>query len=168
MQRLTFKSFLVKYLKELSILNTSAVTKLDKEVSGNLRLREPLALYIKLYKNNYRAKSNVLIQAVKYLDSFPDVWIALQQQKLKYEYNKVYVSYFNCLNRYKNEADTKLKIRERVLKEQAKKNISNRHICAALNLNPGNINAFLKKGDTSKLSLDTAYSIYDYVVNINK
>ena len=43
------------------------------------------------------------------------------------------------------------------------KNMSNYRIYKELNLNPGNANAFLKYGDVSKVSLDTARKILAFV-----
>lgn len=139
------------------------MSKLEKELSGNLRLREPMALYVKLYKREYSAKSSKLAEALDYLSEY-DVINALQKQLLKNEFNKVYVAYLNRVNNFDNEADTKRKIRLRVLEEQAKRKISNYAIYNGLGLNPGNINDYLKNGNASKLSLKTAYSIYDYVM----
>ena len=162
MRKLTFKGFLEQYLTELSHSGTCAVSKLEKELSGNLRLREPMALYVKLYKAGYRVKAPKLSEALTYLSEF-DVMQALQEHSLRSEFDKVYVAYLNRVNSFENEADTKQKIRLRVLEEQEKQKISNYAIYHAMGLNPGNINDYLKNGNTSKLSLETAYSIYDYV-----
>ena len=163
MRKLTFKGFLEQYLTELSYDEACAISKLEKELAGNLRLREPMALYVSLYKAEYRAKSSKLAEALDYLSEY-DVMQALQKHLLKNEFNKVYVAYLNRVNNFTNEADTKQKIRLRVLEEQAKRKISNYAIYNALGLNPGNINDYLKNGNASKLSLETAYSIYDYVM----
>ena len=163
MRTLTFKGFLEQYLTELSHSGTCAISKLEKELSSNLRLREPMALYVKLYKEEYNAKSFKLAEALDYLSEY-DVMQALQKHSLKNEFDKVYIAYLNRVNHFDNEADTKEKIRLRVLEEQAKQKISNYAIYKALKLNPGNINDYLKNGNTSKLSLETAYSIYDYVM----
>ena len=45
MRKLTFPSFLARYLKELSVNETSAPLKLAKELEQNSRLLEPLCLY---------------------------------------------------------------------------------------------------------------------------
>lgn len=41
--------------------------------------------------------------------------------------------------------------------------VSNYRIYKELNLNPGNVNAFLKNEDTSKVSVDTARKILAFV-----
>ena len=166
MRRLTFKGFLEQYLTELSCGETCAVSKLDKELDNNLRLREPLALYIALYKPEYQVKSEKLQLACDYLCS-REIVSSLEQQKLKPEFNKVYVVYKNKVNVFENEADTKQTIRNRVLEKQFSNRISNYSIYKALGLNPGNVNDYLKNGNTSKLSLETAYLIYDYVSGFN-
>ena len=43
------------------------------------------------------------------------------------------------------------------------KSVSNYRIYKTMNLNPGNVNAFLKNEDTSKVSLDTARKILAFV-----
>ena len=43
------------------------------------------------------------------------------------------------------------------------KSVSNYRIYKEMNLNPGNVNAFLKNEDTSKVSLDTARKILAFV-----
>ena len=52
---------------------------------------------------------------------------------------------------------------QRIAQLQQEKEITNYAVYKALNLNPGNTNAFLKNGDVSKLSLDTVRRILEYV-----
>jgi hypothetical protein len=82
---------------------------------------------------------------------------------IKYEYQKVYNSYLAEKNKVKNEAHTKQLMRNRILKLKSEKKVSNYKIYTDLKLNPGNMNAFLKKGDTSKISLQTARMTIDYL-----
>ena len=78
-------------------------------------------------------------------------------------FEKIYDSYLHTINRVNYDKDIKGKIREQILALQKEKNVSNYHIYNSLNLNHGNINAFLKNNDTSKLSLETAKRIMYFV-----
>ena len=50
----------------------------------------------------------------------------------------------------------------RVLELQQKKKLTNYRLYTDLKLNPGNVNAWLKHNDSSKMSLDCARQIYKY------
>lgn len=75
----------------------------------------------------------------------------------------IYENYLN--KKYTKENDDKLKslMQKRIVAIQAEKGISNYHIYKALKLNPGNINAFLKNGDTGKNRLNTVRNIIAFV-----
>lgn len=51
----------------------------------------------------------------------------------------------------------------RISKVKQAKCVTNYRIYKELNLNPGNVNAFLKNENTSKVSLDTARKILAFV-----
>jgi hypothetical protein len=53
-------------------------------------------------------------------------------------------------------------IHRRVLELQQKKKLTNYRLYTDLKLNPGNVNAWLKHNDSSKMSLDCARQIYKY------
>ena len=59
--------------------------------------------------------------------------------------------------------DTKELIHRRVLELHKKKKLTNYRLYTDLKLNPGNVNAWLKHNDFSKMSLDCARQIYKYV-----
>ena len=50
-----------------------------------------------------------------------------------------------------------------IVEVQSEKGITNYRIYKALNLNPGNVNAFLKCGDVSKVGVNTARKILGFV-----
>lgn len=56
-------------------------------------------------------------------------------------------------------------MQKKIVDVQMKKGITNYRIYKALNLNPGNVNAFLKNADTSKVGLDTVRNILVFVNN---
>lgn len=51
----------------------------------------------------------------------------------------------------------------RISEVKQAKCVTNYRIYKELNLNPGNVNAFLKNEDTSKVSVDTARKILSFV-----
>lgn len=53
----------------------------------------------------------------------------------------------------------------RISEVKQAKCVTNYRIYKELNLNPGNVNAFLKNEDTSKVSVDTARKILAFVNN---
>ena len=54
---------------------------------------------------------------------------------------------------------------KRISEVKQAKCVTNYRIYKELNLNPGNVNAFLKNEDTSKVSVDTARKILAFVNN---
>lgn len=110
MSKLTCKGFLKRYLQELSLQNTSAVTKLVKEVDDNLRLLEPLSLYCVLTLTDeqiQRLNSQIVSKQIEYLKQFDNIENALSNKKLTRDYQKVYHS-FECENK-KQEVDNTIK-----------------------------------------------------------
>ena len=175
MRELSFCGFLKRYVRELSFQDTTSLYKLSAEAArDNPRLREPLFLYA-LYAN----KLNVLLMACKgkkLFDSYElmlgysademTVLLSEQSPKLAPEYNKVWKSYQSQKNRYKSENETKELMRKKVKHLQEETGVTNYRIYTDLKLNPGNLNAWLKHGDSEKVSLDTARQTLRYVENV--
>ena len=67
-----------------------------------------------------------------------------------------------AFQRYNDGATMKELIHRRVLELQQKKKLTNYRLYTDLRLNPGNVNAWLKHNDSSKMSLDCARQIYKY------
>ncbi len=177
MRELTFKGFLTQYVNGLSEQESNSLNKLTAEVSaGNLRLREPLALYA-LYSH----KENVLLQATKdpvlyaqysaLLSCYDteSMTQALMEKNadVPEEYHKVWQSYLCKKNRVKSDDHTKELMRQKVKRLQERHGVTNYRIYTDLKLNPGNLNAWLKHGDGGKVSLDTARKAVQYLENIS-
>ena len=173
MRELTFSGFLRKYVCELSEQETMSLYKLAKEASvDNPRLREPLFLYA-LFSD----KTNVLLNATKdkrlnaeysdLLKYFDKTYMlaALKEQnsKLPSGYLKVWKSYVSEKNRMATDNQTKLLMRNKIARLQNEKQVTNYRLYKDLGLNPGNLNAYLKHGDSSKLSLDTSRKVLNYL-----
>jgi len=78
-------------------------------------------------------------------------------------YARVYRSYLSVKNRGQSAAHTKTLMRNRIIRLQREKNITNYRLYTDLRVNPGNMNAFIKHGDCSKVSLDTARSAITFL-----
>lgn len=177
MRELTFKGFLTQYVKQLSKQDTNSLYKLAEEAcSTNPRLREPLFLYAL-----YAQKMDMLLRAVKapLLHSeycqmaaqyTADTMTELLQQgseQLPVEYQKVWRSYCSQKNKGLADNHTKELMRQKVKRLQEKNGVTNYRIYTDLKLNPGNLNAWLKHGDSDKVSLETARTTLRYVESAN-
>ena len=164
MRELTLKGYLEQQLCELSDFKSKSLYKFASLAQNNARLKDVLCLYISLYvddklKNQLTKKFTYLSADCERLsgkspDSFDD---SLS------EYRTIYENYLNRKNT--KQSDNKLKelMRKRIVELKTEKGISNYRIYKALNLNPGNVNAFLKNADVSKVGLNTVRKMLVYV-----
>lgn len=173
MRELTFRGFLAQYVRQLSEQETNSLFKLAAQAgSSNPRLREPLFLYAV-----YSQKQDVLLQATKEPELYTeyhrlvslytaDEMTQLLEQVsplLPAEYHKVWRSYQSRKNRGQADDHTKELMRQKVKRLQEKYSVTNYRIYTDLKLNPGNLNAWLKHGDSDKVSLETARRTLRYV-----
>lgn len=169
MRELTFKGFLLSQLQELSGLNSTSLYTFSHLSCHNARLKDVLTLYLVMYtEENLKDK---LLKKFKYLNSScekleglndDNAEIYLQKDSLS-EYRTVYNNYLYQRNRKEQENKLKKMMCVKISKVKATKCMSNYRIYKEMNLNPGNVNAFLKNEDTSKVSLDTARKILTFV-----
>ncbi len=172
MRKLTFKGFLAKYVKELSYAGTADLSTLAREaIKDNPRLRAPLLLYAvthgkadllrsSLIKSNYNGNLLDLLQTLE----ASDVEDALEAGLLPRDYLKAWNSYKVMRDKPQNNDHLKAAMRDRIRQLQKDKGCSNYRIYKDLKLNPGNINSWLKDGDCTKVSYNTAKQIMDYVM----
>jgi hypothetical protein len=175
LRELTFNGFLSQYVRVLSRDDTLKLYKLAAEAAEvNPRLREPLLLYA-LSVN----KTAVLLRATKHPqlhEEYVRVLLRLASNTeraglnpescshmLPERYRKVYRSYLSVRDRKEHDKHTKSLLYQRIKKIQVKKQVSNYRVYKDLQLNPGNVNAFLKHGDVSKVSLTTARRMLEYL-----
>lgn len=165
MRELTFVGFLKRYIKELSLNNSTNLSKLAQELSYNPRLREPLFLYV-VFIDRQKTIRQELINDKEYISFIKryDKKILLEllnesSKELKEEYLKVWKSYLTEKNKPESDYHTKELILKNVLKLKNTKKISNYRIYTELDLNHGNINAWLKNGECNKVSLEIARKI---------
>jgi len=165
MKYLTMKGFLTGYVKRLSSQNTTSIYKLTKEVEGsNPRLKEPLFLYAV-----FSGKQDILLKALRnsplykeasFITSKPESTLRemfeSESSVLPEAYHKVWHTYLSRKNCVQADLHTKELIRQKIIGLQEKKGISSYKIYTNLNVNPGNLNYWLKHGDGRKVSLDVA------------
>lgn len=175
MRELTFRGFLTQYVRQLSEQETSSFYKLAAEAgSTNPRLREPLLLCAM-----YAQKQGVLLQATKEPGLYAEyhrlvmLYTADEMTKLleqaspliPAEYHKVWRSYQSRKNQGQADDHTKELMRQKIRRLQEVHGVTTYRIYTDLKLNPGNLNAWLKHGDSNKVSLDTARRTLRYVEN---
>ena len=173
MRELTFRGFLTQYVKHLSVQETTSLYKLAKEASStNPRLKEPLFLYAL-----FSQKKDGLLQATKTaplheeyhrlmtLYTAEQMTELLEQESplIAVEYHKVWRSFKSRKNKWKADDHTKELMRQKVKYLQEKTGITNYRIYTDLQLNPGNLNAWLKHGFHDRVSLETARKTLQYV-----
>ena len=171
MRKLTFEGFLKQYVAELSGVQTASVHKLADCLSENPRLKEPLFLYALAFDKvdlllRYTVNRAVAAEYEQLSNrySLAQMLLLLENQSLELPegYLKVWRSYCSVRDAALADNDTKELIHRRVVEIQQKKHLTNYRIYADLKLNPGNVNAWLKHNDSSKMSLDCARQIYKY------
>ncbi len=172
MRELTFLGFLKRYVQSLSLNNTCNIWKLAEEAAiSNPRLREPLLLYALLSKKQdrlLRASQQVGLDAFygELLSKYDSnsVVIALQNEgNLPAGYEKVWHSYQSQRNRKMADDYTKELIRKKVCSLQKRCNVTNYRIYTDLNLDPGDLNAWLNHGHCEKISLNAARKVLQYL-----
>ena len=172
MRKLTFKGFLSQYVKKLSYTNTMNLKRLAEEAAtSNYRLRAPLVLY-----SLATGKDRQLLSFLQSNHSTIDAQNALLdlsrgslEERLEGgfapdEYTKVWSSFLVARDAPKRDDNLKIAMRKKILSIQKEKNCSNYRVYTDLHLNPGNINSWLKNGDSTKVSYQTAEKIMNYVL----
>ena len=172
MRALTLHGFLSQYVRALSPTDAGSLYKLSREAVANPRLREPLFLYAVASD-----KADFLLQATKddqlnaeyanMLASYDraSLFHALESgdPMLPEGYRKVYKSYVSVRDRARTESHTKELLRKKIRRLQNDKKVSNYRIYTDLSLNHGNLNAYLKNGDLTKVNLETARRVAEYL-----
>ena len=162
MRELSFKEYLQQQLCELSNYDSKSLYKFARLAESNARLKNTLCLYLNYYVSEKLKKQ--LCKKYSYLKEECDRLngVAVEDLALS-EHKTIYENYLNYKNRKQNEDKIKLLMQRRIVEVQEEKGITNYRIYKALNLNPGNVNAFLRNGDTGKVGLDTVRRMLAYV-----
>lgn len=167
MKPLTFVGFLKRYVQELSSQKTANVRKLAKDaVDKSPRLRAPLLLFLFLTHSpdsserllHGFAKLSLQYRCLEKYGSPEQLLISLENKTadLPEEFLKAYRSYCSVRDRSANEQRTKALMRQRILKLQVEKQVTDYRLYTALHLNAGNFSAFMRQQKLDRLSLDKA------------
>ena len=156
----------------LSKGKTCNIYKLVEELPHNHRLREPLFLYALCIGKTDRLS--------KALSGYPEHFIfhdlirnyswddVLQlfynnDMTLNQDYHKVYHSYVSERDAFYIDIKTKTLMHRQIRELQETKCISNYRLYTDLELNPSNVNAFLKKVEMGRVSMAVAEKMWDYL-----
>ena len=155
----------------LPITQPVSIERCNGDGSENPRLKEPLFLYALTFNKvdlllRHTATSAVAAEYEQLSNRYSLAQMLLllenQSHELPEGYLKVWRSYCSVRDAVLADNDTKELIHRRVLELQKKKKLTNYRLYTDLKLNPGNVNAWLKHNDSSKMSLDCARQIYKY------
>jgi len=173
MSRLTFPGWLKLELQRMSGLKTISIHKLAiLAQEENSRLAEPLLLYAIETDAVPRLMSYIKDRQIRQeyrniLDECGDTSILElneeEKESLPWSYRKLLNNWRAAEGRAQHIENSKRMRLERSLQLMKEKDISNAQVYQALDLNPGNTNAYLKHQDTSKLSLENATRIMKYL-----
>jgi hypothetical protein len=78
-------------------------------------------------------------------------------------YTKVYRTYLSVKSKKQGDNHTKSLMRNRIVRLQREKRVSTYRLYTDLRINHGNMNAYIKHGDCSKVSLQAARSAVEYL-----
>ena len=169
MRQLSFKGFLSVYLRELSGQESLSISKLAHMAKEEMpRLREPLFLYAAISGKaeilSSLAEKHGLTETYKDVSAFfcKNAEECLEKGRLPEKYQKVYSSFKAKRDRLLTDNATKELMRKKILALKEKKQITNYRLYTDLELNCGNVNAWLKHGGSGLVSLETARRILSY------
>lgn len=169
MRALTFKGYLLSQLQELSETKSTSLYSFAKLAENNSCLKDALCLYLILYTSDNL--KNKLLFKYAYLNDDCEKLSELKSHNTDdyfsqcelSEYKTIYENYLFKLNRHNNETKIKNIMYRKICEVKQQKSITNYRIYKNLNLNPGNVNAFLKYGDTDKLSIETVRKVLSFI-----
>ena len=175
MRRPTFERWIQRQLLNLTNTESFNLRKLAALAQkDNPRLREPLLLYAHetgklerlfsyIWKNDLLESYNSVAKLIANKDLTE---VSLREQEIEglpREYKKFLSSYRIAHQKPENTNESKKLRWERSRALQLEKGISTAEIYRSLELNPGNVNAYMKHGALDKLSLKNATNIMKYL-----
>lgn len=165
MRRLTFKGFLQQYIKELSLTNTLSLSKLNQMAEDNPRIVEPVALYVVLYlrkQDRAALAASCFDELLSGVNNSAQLLRQLETNTAPIEFQRVYQAFLVKQNEHSRDNKTKLLMCEQIRRLQKEKSFSTYRLYTDLAMNPGNVNAFIKHSDVSKVSLNAARTMLRY------
>lgn len=169
MRALTFKGYLLSQLQELSGVGGTSLYSFSKLAENNIRLKDALCLYLMMFtdknlKNKLLKKYDYLNDGCEKLSGITDNNVEKYVSKKELsEYKTIYDNYLYRLNKHNNETKIKNLMYKKICEVKQQKCITNYRIYKELNLNAGNVNSFLKYGNTDKLSVETVRKVLTFI-----
>lgn len=171
MRQLTFEGYLSSYVQHLAGRKTLSLSKLMGLAESEPRVVEPLLLWAVVSGHADRlsrllsGQQTLELRTLAALNERGQLESALAEDdsSLRTEYTKVWRSYTVRRDASARDAQLKLKMRDRALELEAVKGVTRYRMAKDLGLNPGNLHAFLTQAKTSKLSLERAYELVNYL-----
>jgi hypothetical protein len=172
MRELTFNGYLESYVPYLAGEDTLALPRLVELLPKEPRLAAPLLLWAAVSGRADRLgrllRDDRLKQELEVLVSLQsksqlETALAAESPSLRPEYSKAWRSYVTRRDAAKRDAGLKLEVRKQALALLQEKDVSRYRVARDLDLNDGNLFAFLTQGNTSKLSLERAFGVLDYL-----
>jgi hypothetical protein len=173
MRNLTFTGFLKEYLRSISGTSTTSLQRLVVAAEEEeRRLVEPLYLYAAMSGATERLLRlskgagffEQYAQLVSLYKTKAELLKALEarDRKIPERYQKVYGTYRYYRDRVKSNREYSSRARQEILRAMSERGLSKYRIYKDLQLNPGNINNYLKNGDVRSVSRATVDRILDY------
>ncbi|MGN0262715.1 MAG: hypothetical protein ACI4B9_07750 [Eggerthellaceae bacterium] len=162
---LTFKGFLRSYCRELTDLQTDSLKKLLTAVLNEApAAAEALMCFAAAqgkadYLANLASRTSLesdYRQMADILKDEADLEGYLSSRKAPVRYEKIWLAYRAKKEAIKADRRVIALMREKTLKALKKSHLTVYGLCKQLNLNRGNVYAYLNAGDVTKVSRDTA------------
>lgn len=171
---LTFKGFLRNYCRELTGLDTDNLKKLLAAVNSTApSAAEALFLFAAVQnKADYLVKTSLgswvheqYEKALHDFKEFNSINDYLASDAAPERYKKVWNAF--CAKKYAVETDRRviMLMREKTLATMKAAGLTAYTICKKLNLNIGNVYAYLHSGDVTKVSRTTARKIMQFALS---
>lgn len=163
---MSFVNFLQIYLNELSLNDNCSVPALCEEVEHNLRLLEPLSLYIKITQNKKQQNeinSALVKEELNRLQKINDAELALKNNSLPQDYQKIYNSYLVEIQKDERIDRSKRLALKRIQALQKERGVPVYKICKDLKLSLAQVQEFLINKNINVLSLSDILRILDYL-----
>jgi hypothetical protein len=167
-----FNGYLKQYVRRLSGQDTTSLYKLADYAKDSHRLRAPLFLYAMC-----NGKVDLLLKATKDKElnryygqlagkyTFDGLMVALDNKdaSLDENFHKTYNSFVQKRDMPQTHKRAKLSMHDKIRRLQNEKGVTNYRLYTDLNLNPSNVNNFLKNKDVANISRGTARQMMLYL-----
>ncbi|MHB9004197.1 MAG: hypothetical protein ACYC6C_09045 [Coriobacteriia bacterium] len=172
MRQLTFKGYLESYVPYLAGEDTLSLARLARHLPGEPRLVAPMLLWATvtgrgdrmatLLQSEDQTRELELLMSLQSA-SLLEAALTAEDPRLRPEYAKAWRSFVVRRDAARRDAELKLEARQRALDLASKKGVSRYRMARDLDLNDGNLHAFLAQGKPHALSLKRAFELVEYL-----